>query len=183
MRTSTRLLRTGLLALVAALFLSACGSSPEETVTDSTSSESDVADTPEGDEAVDSEPAADEGISSSDSEPDIVVEATTTTVAEVAETPTTTEAEQIVIPEAGPGLGAFAVQVFQTGELGLTETEQGCIDGRLQSEIRADRTVDFDTLSLDDQAVAIEILLDCAGGRLEPEFLNSFDSDALNEFG
>jgi len=188
MRTSAQLLRMGLLALFASLVLAACGSSAETTETDSSASESDVTDPEETDPVEDADSGADapadevdEAVSPDVTEPDIVVEATTTTVA-VVET-TTTEEEAMAVPAAGPGLGAFAVRVFETGELGLSPAEQGCVDGRLQSELRIDRTTEFDTLTVEQQAISIEILLDCAGGRLEPEFLSSFDSDAFDEFG
>ena len=192
-----------MILLLAGLVLAACGgSSSSETATETAetadsgeivdeAAEAEAASTaedddsiavvattaPETDEAVDDPESLEDAAEASDADPDAAVDTDTDAV----ESGDADEQEAFVLPDAGPGLGAFALQAFQTGELGLDETEQGCIDGRLQSELRIDRGVLFDTLEIDEQATSIEILLDCAGPRLEAEFLSEIDfgNDAI----
>lgn len=200
--------RMFLLLICAAVLLGACGSSETDTAApdDSEVTETveaadvDAAANATDDAATESAEAAGEETSEQAQplgEPDIVVTATTVPaveqVDEVEAVPTTADVaavEQVepveqFVPAPGPGLGAFAVRLFETGELGLTETEQGCIDGRLVAELGFDRTTEFDTLDVPQQAKSIEILLDCAdGGNLESLFLSEFEvTDELLELG
>lgn len=187
MGVQIRVLRWVLAALAAVLLLASCGSSSDGTT--DTSADADAAldsgDSGEEGQAATSEGEAGESADAAAGADIIEVEATTSTVVKAAPETTTTVAQaDFILPEAGPGLGAFALQVFQAGELGLTPAEQGCVDGRLQSELRITRGVPFDTLDIPQQATSIEILLDCAGGRLEGEFLSSFETtDELADLG
>lgn len=179
-----RSVRLAIAALLSALVLTACGSSGDaETSTSDTAT--DTAADAGSDTAKGSDSAAEDDVIAEVASETIVVEATTTTVVQAAPKSTTTQAQaEFILPEAGPGLGSFALQVFQAGELGLTPTEQGCIDGRRQAELGIPRGEPFDILTIAQQATAIEILLDCTGGRMEPEFVSSFDaSDDLIALG
>lgn len=180
------------LAMALMLLLAACGSEGSDTeiatadeVT--TDSESETTDSEAAGAASESEVAdpADEVATVEEVEEQVQV-APSTTVAESAavEKTATTEAaavsttEAVVeefVPQPGPGLGAFALRVFESGELGFSPAEQGCVDGRRQAELRVDRTVPDATLTLDQQAISIEILLDCASSRLESVFLDEFE--------